>query len=59
LTETPTAHGNGFVNTGVLDNDPSTTKIFPSSKIDFTKPGVYHYQCLIHPFMHGTIVVTG
>lgn len=23
----------------------------------FTKPGTYHYQCTIHPFMRGTVVV--
>ena len=54
---TPTSHGNGYANTGVLDRDPSTKQIPPSNTIDFTTPGTYHYQCLIHPFMHGTIVV--
>jgi plastocyanin len=53
----PTTHGNGFVNTGALDNDPGTKQIGPSSKIDFTTPGTYHFYCLIHPFMHGTIIV--
>ena len=24
----------------------------------FTQPGTYHYICTIHPFMHGTVVVT-
>ena len=24
----------------------------------FTKPGTYHYICTIHPFMHGTVIVT-
>ncbi len=52
----PTSHGNGFANTGWLDRDP--TGPFPSSeKIQFTKPGTYHFICLIHSFMTGTIVV--
>ena len=51
-----TSHGNGFANTGGLDRDP-TTPLQPSGRIDFTKPGTYHFQCLIHPFMHGTIIV--
>ncbi len=52
----PTSHGNGFANTGGLDRD-STTPLPASERIDFTKPGVYHFICLIHPFMHGTIIV--
>ena len=55
--ETPTNHGDGFANTGVLDNDPSTATIPSSGKIQFNAPGTYHYICLIHPFMHGTIIV--
>jgi plastocyanin len=52
----PTSHGNGFANTGLLINDPRSP--FPKSeKIDFTTPGTYHFQCLIHPFMTGTIIV--
>ena len=53
----PTSHGDGFVNLGALDNDPSTTTIRPSGKIDFTTAGTYHFVCLIHPWMHGTIIV--
>jgi plastocyanin len=30
----------------------------PSGKITFTAPGTYKFICLIHPFMHGTVVVT-
>ncbi|MGB9185851.1 MAG: plastocyanin/azurin family copper-binding protein [Solirubrobacteraceae bacterium] len=56
ITESTSAHGNGFANTGTLDNDP-LTPLGASSKIDFTTPGTYHFVCLIHPFMHGTIIV--
>lgn len=27
-------------------------------RLQFTQAGTYHYHCRIHPFMHGTIVVT-
>jgi plastocyanin len=56
ITETPTAHGNGFANVGALD-EVSATPLPSSGKIDFTTPGTYQFICLIHPFMHGTIVV--
>jgi plastocyanin len=52
------SHGNGFGNTGALDRD-SGTPLPPLNRIRFTKPGVYKYLCLIHPFMHGTVIVTG
>jgi plastocyanin len=52
----PGSHGNGFANAGALDRD-SSTPLPPGKKFKFTKPGTYHYFCLIHPFMHGTIVV--
>lgn len=58
IPEGPTEHGNGFANTGGLDRDP-TTPLPPSGKIDFTAPGTYHFVCLIHPFMRGTVIVTG
>jgi plastocyanin len=57
ITESLTSHGNGFANTGVIDNDPGTKQILPSSQIKFTQAGTYHFICLIHPFMHGTIIV--
>ncbi len=50
------SHGNGFANTGALDRD-SSTPLPPSGAIKFTQPGTYHFVCLIHPFMHGTVVV--
>ena len=52
----PTSHGNGFANLGGLDNE-GTTPLPPSGQIKFTAPGTYHYVCLIHPFMQGTIIV--
>jgi plastocyanin len=52
-----TSHGNGFANTGALDRDASTPPS-ASGQIKFTQPGTYHYLCLIHSFMHGTVVVT-
>jgi plastocyanin len=52
-----TSHGNGFANTGVLDRDSGTPEP-PSGAIKFTAPGTYKFICLLHPFMHGTVVVT-
>ncbi len=57
IPENPSSHGNGFANTGILDQDASTKTIPASGRIKFTAPGTYHYICLIHPFMHGTIIV--
>jgi plastocyanin len=51
-----TTHGNGFAGLGALDRD-STTPLPASGKITFTQAGTYHFICLIHPFMHGTIIV--
>ncbi len=53
---TSASHGNGFANTGALDQD-STTPLPSSNTITFSEPGTYHFICLVHPFMHGTIVV--
>ena len=52
----PGSHGNGFANAGVLDRDAGTPSP-PAVNFTFTKPGKYRYQCLIHPFMVGTIIV--
>jgi plastocyanin len=56
LSLSPTSHGNGFANSGPLDRDTGTP-LPPSGQIKFTQPGTYHYICLIHPFMHGTVIV--
>jgi plastocyanin len=53
---TPTLHGNGFWNTGVLDTDKATP-LPPSNAVTFAAAGTYNFYCLIHPFMKGTVVV--
>jgi plastocyanin len=46
-------HGDGFLSTGALGNGLPATK----ASITFTTPGSYGFICLIHPEMHGTVVV--
>ena len=57
LAHDGTSHGNGFLNTGLLDADPRTA--FPASKsVTFTRPGTYGFICTVHgPSMRGTIDV--
>jgi plastocyanin len=51
-----TSHGNGFANTGALQSFAGAA--LPAvGKITFTQKGTYNFQCLIHPFMRGSIVV--
>ncbi|HEX7139871.1 MAG TPA: hypothetical protein VF219_18610 [Vicinamibacterales bacterium] len=57
IVVSPPAHGNGFANLGALDRDPATP-LPASGKAIFPTPGTYHYICLIHPEMRGTIIVT-
>jgi plastocyanin len=52
----PTTHGNGFWNSGVLDS-AKATPLPTSSSVKFDTPGTYTYYCLIHPFMRGTVTV--
>lgn len=48
-------HGNGFEGAGILGKGGP----LPSAvKITFTKPGVYHFECVIHKGMDGTVTVT-
>jgi plastocyanin len=56
-TITPTHHGNGFYNSGVLDQDTASPPP-GSTKVTFGAPGTYQLICLIHPFMTGTVTVT-
>jgi plastocyanin len=53
---TPTIHGNGFFNTGIVDNDPKSP-LRKSATLRFSQAGTYNYICLLHPWMHGTVVV--
>jgi hypothetical protein len=53
-----TVHGNGFVNTGMIDADKSTP-LPQSSTVTFSKPGTYQYYCIVHGAqMKGQITVT-
>jgi plastocyanin len=50
-------HGDGFLNSGVLDGDSRTP--FPQKfTVSFSRPGTYTYFCAIHPFMTGKITAT-
>jgi plastocyanin len=53
---TPSLHGNGFWNSGALDNF-ATTLPSNSAQVKFTAPGTYKFACLVHPVMRGTVVV--
>ena len=53
---TPTLHGNGFWNSGAMDKS-AASPLPDSSQVTFSTPGTYDYYCLIHPFMHGQVIV--
>ena len=53
-----TSHGNGFVNTGMLDDD-GATPLPKSQTVSFSQPGTYQYYCIVHGAeMKGTVKVT-
>jgi plastocyanin len=56
-THTGAQHGNGFLNTGLLDREPTSAPP-ASARVTFATPGTYSYLCLVHPAMKGQIVVT-
>jgi plastocyanin len=54
---TSALHGNGFWNSGVLDQD-AASPLPASNTVTFGATGSYDFYCMIHPFMKGTVVVT-
>ena len=54
---TPTLHGNGFWNSGVLDA-AAKTPLPQSNSVTFAAAGTYTLYCMIHPFMKATVTVT-
>lgn len=57
---TPPVHGNGFVNTGLLD-DVAASPQPKSAVVSFAKAGTYDYYCFVHggpQGMRGKITVT-
>jgi plastocyanin len=55
-TYTSTLHGNGFWNSGALDQS-SLTALPVSTTVRFGAAGSFTYICAIHPFMRGTVNV--
>jgi plastocyanin len=51
----PVLHGNGFWNSGAMDQNPSPLP--NSNSVTFAAPGTYTYYCMIHPFMKATVTV--
>lgn len=45
-------NGTGITSSGLMQPDEVT-----SYTLNFTKPGVYTYQCLVHPGMGGVVIV--
>jgi plastocyanin len=56
VSYSPTLHGNGFWNSGVMDTSAASPPA-NSNSVKFATPGTYDFYCLVHPFMHGQVVV--
>jgi plastocyanin len=53
-----TNHGNGYLNSGLLNPRGAPAKAGPQAfRVTFSKAGTYHFECVIHAHMDGTIVV--
>jgi plastocyanin len=56
---TPTTHGNGYLNSGIIFDRGFTKPPGASSfTVTFPTAGIYSYLCLVHPEMKGRIVVS-
>lgn len=53
---TPTLHGNGFWNSGLMDTS-ATTPLSAANAVTFSQAGTYEFYCLIHTSMHATVTV--
>lgn len=53
ITDAGTYDGSHFISSGLGGGGPADI----GYALTFTKPGTYHYACLIHPQMVGTVVV--
>jgi plastocyanin len=51
-----TLHGNGFWNSGVMDTS-AASPLPPSNTVKFDTKGTFDFYCMIHPFMHGQVIV--
>jgi plastocyanin len=56
IVVSPTTHGDGFANSGILF-DPPAGPAPHSFTVRFSAPGTYNLECLIHPGMDATVVV--
>ena len=51
-------HGNGYINSGILQPLDTPRSAGPHAfRVTFTRKGTYHYECVIHEHMDGTVVV--
>jgi len=55
-TLTPALHGNGFWNSGLMDNSKGSP-IASSDSVKFGAVGTYDFYCMVHPFMHARVTV--
>jgi plastocyanin len=54
---TPTTHGNGFLNSGLLADKGEAPNLPSSFTVTFPVAGTFEYHCVVHPEMEGTITV--